>query len=706
MAQGKFGMKGRSSQGDVKVTSFFLPKKKPNNDMLSQDFGKTHSQGTRLGSGLSQGSSQNSGHISSQGSNSSSQEFNRGVTRESSILKPLDVIPDKVLENIHRSSSGLFKSNGFEDENLPRAPSPEESYLDGDPISVVDLTQPDSEVGQPMISKREARTGALVQASVVPNSVERTNSGTRKRKVPAWDSMIFNSRPARRAHSTNSQTTEFKGVVKSSKNLTEEQQRVIRVAKARKNLFFTGAAGTGKSFLLKELISQLNSSHRPGAVAVTATTGLAAINVGGQTLHRWAGIGLGKDPVDDLVKRIKKNKKSVSQWQNAAVLIIDEVSMLDGDLFEKLDKIGREIRKFPRVPFGGIQVIVCGDFYQLPPVPDKGRKVSFCFQTKIWQEAIEEQIELTTVFRQEGDQRLINMLSALRQNNLTPEIISQFKALQRPLVYKDGIEPIELYPTKEQVARANKQKLANLKGLSFHFPAKDIVQSGHEFIAKAFFNSLLVDDELTLKLGCQVLFVRNDSENNLVNGSQGRVISFVAQRDMWESLASDSAAFEAYSSCIKNCPAGITLGSYIRQEIGKMQIEDNSIKLLEALATQCDNRSLYPVVDFDGNKQFIEPHEFKLENTAKQPVEVVATRSHLPLILSWALSIHKAQGQTLPRVKMNLTRSFESGQVYVAVSRATCTDSLEIVGFDPRTVRVNEAVREFYNRLKGTGQPI
>ena len=185
--------------------------------------------------------------------------------------------------------------------------------------------------------------------------------------------------------------------------LSDEQRSVLNlVVEQQKSVFFTGSAGTGKSVLLRETIKVLRDKYRrePDRVAVTASTGLAACNVGGVTLHSFAGIGLGKEPVPELVKKIKKNQKAKNRWMRTKVLIIDEISMVDGDLFDKLEAIARAIRNNGR-PFGGIQLVITGDFFQLPPVPDHGgREAKFSFDASTWNTSIEHTIGLTQVFRQ------------------------------------------------------------------------------------------------------------------------------------------------------------------------------------------------------------------------------------------------------------------------------------------------------------------
>lgn len=184
--------------------------------------------------------------------------------------------------------------------------------------------------------------------------------------------------------------------------LSEEQRKVLSlVAEETKSVFFTGSAGTGKSVLLREIIKTLRVKHKtqPDRIAVTASTGLAACNVGGVTLHSFAGIGLGKEDISLLVKKIMRNPKAKNRWLRTKVLIIDEISMVDGDLFDKLEGIARIVRGNGR-PFGGVQLIITGDFFQLPPVPDSGRVAKFAFDAATWNTSIDHTIGLTQVFRQ------------------------------------------------------------------------------------------------------------------------------------------------------------------------------------------------------------------------------------------------------------------------------------------------------------------
>ena len=189
----------------------------------------------------------------------------------------------------------------------------------------------------------------------------------------------------------------------SAISLSSEQQHVIDlVIHKKQSVFFTGPAGTGKSVLMRAIIQELKKQwvRDPERLSVTASTGLAACNIGGMTLHSFAGIGLGKEDVQTLVKKIRRNPKAKNRWLRTKTLVIDEVSMVDGDLFDKLSQIARLIRNNGR-PWGGIQLVITGDFFQLPPVPDSGgREIKFAFEAATWNTSIDHTIGLTQVFRQ------------------------------------------------------------------------------------------------------------------------------------------------------------------------------------------------------------------------------------------------------------------------------------------------------------------
>ena len=227
--------------------------------------------------------------------------------------------------------------------------------------------------------------------------------------------------------------------------LSDEQKAVMKaVMEEGKSVFFTGSAGTGKSVLMKAIIAQLRRKYRAEVdrFAVTASTGLASCILEGQTLHSWSGIGLGKEPAPELVKKVKRNQKARQRWLRTKVLIVDEVSMVDGQLFDKLEQVARTIRNNGR-PFGGIQLVVTGDFFQLPPVPEKNTIAKFVFEAVTWNTCIQHTILLNHVFRQK-DEKFAGMLNEMRLGKMSPATVQEFKSLSRPMTFHDDLEATEL----------------------------------------------------------------------------------------------------------------------------------------------------------------------------------------------------------------------------------------------------------------------
>ena len=205
--------------------------------------------------------------------------------------------------------------------------------------------------------------------------------------------------------------------------LSEAQHRVIQRLMKRENTFFTGAAGTGKSYCVQILESILKKLNKTKIVARTAPTGVAACNINGMTIHSWAGIGLGNETVHNYHKKINgySGKATKERWLTTEILVIDEISMLNADLFEKINELGKLVRSDTR-PFGGIQVIMCGDFFQLPPVASRGDKPRFCFESPSWDEVLGKHgsIVLDKVFRQK-DGPFVRILNSMRRGIITNE---------------------------------------------------------------------------------------------------------------------------------------------------------------------------------------------------------------------------------------------------------------------------------------------
>ncbi|CAK7913134.1 ATP-dependent DNA helicase Pif1p [[Candida] anglica] len=537
--------------------------------------------------------------------------------------------------------------------------------------------------------------------------------------------------------------------------LSAEQEHILQLATHGTSLFFTGSAGTGKSVLLRSIIKSLKRKYNEGEVAVTASTGLAACNIGGITLHSFAGIGLGNAQTKKCLKMIRRNKKAVNRWNTVKVLIIDEVSMIDGNFLDKLGEIAQTLRK-NNSPFGGIQLIVSGDFYQLPPVmkrqvtnsteaahydslPDP--ETIFAFESETWKETIRKTLILQEVFRQKGDQGFIDMLNEMRGGKVSKKTQNQFQYLSRELPKHDGIEPAELFPTRIEVDRANNKRLYELPGKSQAFQCID---SGSLNPAQraTLLNNSLAPRTLFLKKNAQVMCIKNFDET-LVNGSLGQVVDFMdretymvykeIKEEPWqdadevekklgefrrkaertppielpeeedsttkfttEQLMDSQDSIFAFLKDVEEPSQDTQSESFIHQ----MSI-NRKRDLLKTLYTNTSHRK-YPLVRFllpDGfntREVLVEPEEWTIED--EQDI-VLARRVQLPLILAWSLSIHKSQGQTLPKVKVDLRRVFERGQAYVALSRAVSRRGLQVLNFHPDKVMVHEKVNKFYTTL-------
>jgi ATP-dependent DNA helicase PIF1 len=380
-----------------------------------------------------------------------------------------------------------------------------------------------------------------------------------------------------------------------------------------------------------------------------------------------------------LVKKIRKNVKSKQKWLRTKVLIIDEVSMIDGDLFDKLEQIARTLRNNGR-PFGGIQLIITGDFFQLPPVGQGGRQAKFAFDAGTWTTSIEHTIGLHHVFRQK-DPVFAGMLNEMREGRLTPTSIAEFRKLSRPLpASDDNLEATELFPTRVEVDRANNLRMHQLHGDIFAFDARDGGTLTDINQRTKLLSNCIAPEVVQLKKGAQVMLIKN-MDDTLVNGSLGKVTGFMTEQ-MFVYYKENEEAFLDGDE-----PEGPT-----ESEVRAQQ---------KASILGVNTQQVYPVVRFaiaDGTTRDLlckrEPWKYEQPNG-----EVLASREQIPLILAWALSIHKAQGQTLERVRVDLGKAFEKGQAYVALSRATHMAGLQVMRFDPSKVVAHPKVRIFYSQL-------
>ncbi|TKS80059.1 ATP-dependent DNA helicase PIF1 [Collichthys lucidus] len=412
-----------------------------------------------------------------------------------------------------------------------------------------------------------------------------------------------------------------------TRKLNKEQAAVLSAVLSGKNVFFTGSAGTGKSFLLKRIMGSLP----PKSTFATASTGVAACHIGGTTLHNFAGIGSGSAPLEQCIE-LAQRPGVLQHWTSCRHLIIDEVSMVEAQFFDKLESLARSVRRSTE-PFGGIQLIVCGDFLQLPPVSKGKEKARFCFQARSWRKVIQLNMELTEVRRQ-TDQSFISLLQAVRVGRVTEEVTAKLMESAYHQIERDGILATRLCTHKDDVELTNENKLQQLPGSVRVFEAVD----SDPALVKNIDAHSPVSRLIQLKVGAQVMLTKNlDVARGLVNGARGVVVAF---------------------------------------EPGKHGL---------------------PRVRFlCGVTEVLKPERWVFKSGGG----IHLSRQQLPLKLAWAISIHKSQGMTLDCVEISLARVFESGQAYVALSRARSLEGLRVMDFDPRVVRADPDVLVFYKRLR------
>ena len=461
------------------------------------------------------------------------------------------------------------------------------------------------------------------------------------------------------------QPTDTTSAPASPPTLSAEQQVVIDCALTGQSLFFTGSAGTGKSFVLRTLVKALKAKHGASAVFVTAPTGVAACNVGGITLHSFAGVGLGKGTAKYLADMVVKHNSKAAKWNQCQVLVIDEVSMLDGHLMDKLDAVGRRVRYRPDTPFGGIQLVLCGDFYQLPPV-GVDRTTCFAFESQAWKRAVTRTFQLTHVYRQR-DPVFVQCLNDLRMgivSDATARTLTATRNHSLVQTTEDGavVVPTRLYSHNVDVDRENLARLKDLPGGTLTYKARDEAKTE---AARRQMERLPASEVLQLKVGAQVILTKNIAVGSgLANGTRGVVVRFetkpVDAPFVTQPKPYDGKTDESYWADVAMCR--------------------------------------YPVVRFllaNGTTYLrrIEHDRWTIEDGST----LIAERTQLPLRLAWALSIHKAQGMTIGLLETNVGRCFDYGQCYVALSRATSLETLRVQGFDARRVKVHPKVVAFHS---------
>jgi len=444
--------------------------------------------------------------------------------------------------------------------------------------------------------------------------------------------------------------------------LSKEQEYAFHKFKKGYNLFITGPGGVGKSKLIRHFVDYAKENKK--CIQVCAMTGCAALLLGcnARTIHSWAGIKLGKGPDDQIISQVIRNNYAKKSWKKVKILVIDEISMMSKKIFNLLDKLAKIMRSNSS-PFGGIQIIFTGDFFQLGPIgnssePDSGE---FCFESKLWNNVFtrENHIELKTMFRQR-DPKYIEILSQIRMGELSQENVEILKKyVKREYESNDTIVVTKLYPVKSKTDYINKHMFEIIEEPATKFDIVirrncktyyendkpidlDILEKCNSLskmeieseIEQLIVNSSCVS-ELELKRGAMVMCTVNlDMEQGICNGSQGVILDFIGEANV-------------------------------------------------------------PLVQFsNGIKTTISRNYWQSE---EYPIIAIG---QYPLCLAWALTIHKIQGATLAKAQMDIGQSiFEYGQTYVALSRIQSLDGLYLSSFSPNRIKANPKVVEFYKTI-------
>jgi len=380
------------------------------------------------------------------------------------------------------------------------------------------------------------------------------------------------------------------------------------------HLFVTGRAGTGKSTLLRALCEMIEAEH-----VIVAPTGLAAVNVGGQTIHSFFGLPPRLIRPEDI-----RRSRNGAVMRKLKLLVIDEVSMVRSDLMWAIDQSLRINRGRPREPFGGVRLVLFGDLHQLPPVVQEAEVAAhleethggpFFFSIGALRDGVGTYLlELSHVFRQ-SDEALIDVLTHIRGGDVEPEHLELLNARVAPIrTLAEGEPYVILTPTNAAANRINLAYLDALPAAPVTFAATttgEYSQTAHP-----------TDETLVLKVGAKVMLLRNDSERRWVNGTIAR-ISRLDDKRVWIDVDGKEHEVEAVTW---------------------------------------------------------EQRRYAYDTTAQKIVESVAgTFKQFPLRLAWALTIHKSQGLTLDRVYIDLGRgTFAHGQAYVALSRCRSLEGLAL----------------------------
>ncbi len=437
---------------------------------------------------------------------------------------------------------------------------------------------------------------------------------------------------------------------KDIEGLNAEQLLAYNLAtKEGANLLITGQGGTGKTHLIKRIVASIQRKFPYGGskFAVTATTGCAALLIDGTTFHRWTSLGIMAEEAAVLVKKVRQYPRTRAKWFAISVLIIDEISMMRGDLLDKFDQIARAVRNAPTIPFGGIQLILLGDFLQLPPVVKSNEKCinKYAFNAKSWKTGNITTVHLTENHRQK-DAVLQQILKEARFGKLSDESEEILKGRVVSNIYqlppnKQGIKPAILMSRIVSVDAYNRKQLSLIKEPHITFKGRGGVMFPTDECKaelKFLIENCPVDDIITLAVGAQVMLrVNLDLDKKLANGSLG-VVTRINEKE--------NQVFVRF-----------------------FNLGDEEHLITEYLwdRTIC-------TVPFAVYTQF-------------------------PLSLAWAISIHKSQGQQFAYAAIDMKDLFEYGQGYTALSRVSSLEGLSIANFDRNHFFACPEAIKFYDTI-------
>ncbi|CAN6961219.1 Putative exonuclease [Psychrobacter okhotskensis] len=454
------------------------------------------------------------------------------------------------------------------------------------------------------------------------------------------------------------------------------QSSALDILKTGQNVFLTGSAGSGKTYTLNQYIDYLRARRVP--VAVTASTGIAATHMNGTTIHSWSGIGIKDELTDRDLSNLSRKQFLADRLKDTAVLIIDEISMLHAKQINLVSQVLKHVRKNDAA-FGGIQVVVAGDFFQLPPIGSKGEtnREKFAFMSEAWLDAKFHICYLSEQHRQvseaaNGGLDLDDILNQIRRQEVTFEAIA---ALEATFDQNVDIKRTRLYTHNLNVNSINDKELAALDGEMMRFEA---TSTGDSKLVETLKKTVRTQDELILKVGAKVMFIKNNTELGVSNGTMGELTGFAAvkaddSKDSSEALiADDDTSADSDEEATKN-----------KKSVAKKDKE----KVKEKKATT----QKMPVVRLNSGREVIaEPEEWMIED---ETGDVLASYEQVPLCLAWAITIHKSQGMTLDAAEIDLSRTFELGQGYVALSRLKSLAGLQLLGMNDMSLQLDPLAR-------------